>query len=324
MGKIRVGVMRGGPSSEYEISLLTGGEVLRHIPKDKFTAHDILISRDGVWHIDGFPQAPNKLLDKLDVVFNALHGEFGEDGKVQQILESFKIPYTGSGILPSAMCISKSISKNVFSKAGLQTARSVLFKKDTQNIPEMTYETRTKLFPPWVVKPNSRGSSVGVTIARTIPELQKSIENSFDYDNEILIEEFIEGREATCGVLENFRNQDLYALPVVEIIPPPGNFFDYQVKYNGATREICPGNFSRGISDKIQSIAVAAHKALGLKHYSRADFIVSSDKHREGIYILEVNSLPGLTSQSLLPKAAESIGLSFSNLIDHLITLAKS
>lgn len=324
MGKIRVGVLRGGPSSEYEISLMTGGEVLKFFPRNKYEPYDILISKDGAWHLNGFPMPYEKIFSAVDVIFNALHGEFGEDGKVQQILETFKIPYTGSGILASALAMSKSMSKNIFSKEGLATARSGLFKKKNQSIPEIAYEARAKLTPPWVVKPNNRGSSVGVSIARTHPELEKGVENAFNFDNEVLIEECIEGKEATCGVLEKFRGQDYYALPIVEIIPPPGNFFNYEVKYNGKTREICPGNFSRDISEKIQSMAIMAHKALGMKHYSRADFIVSSDKRKSGVYILEVNSLPGLTSESLLPKAADSVGLAFPDLIEHLIGLARS
>ena len=327
MGKIRVGVLRGGPSSEYKISLMTGENVLKFLPQEKFEPHDIFISKEGLWHMDGFPAAPGKILAKLDCAFNALHGEYGEDGEVQQILEAHSIPFTGSGIIPSALAMRKIDAKNIYERAGLKTPRSVLIKK-SNNLIQRAREIREFLFPPWVVKPMSRGSSVGITIAKMFPELIAGLTKAFKYDNEVIAEEYIKGREATAGVVEHFRSEPYYAFPVVEIIPP-GEFFDYEVKYNDRTHELCPANFPLEISRKIQEMAIAAHRALGLRHYSRSDFIVGSASpdgavgaSRKGIFILETNSLPGLTSESLLPKASEAIGLSFPNLLDHIVTLA--
>ena len=317
MAKIRVAVLRGGPSAEYEISLMTGRNVLKFLPKDKYHAHDILISRDCAWHMDGFPSEPAKIFRKVDAVFNALHGEYGEDGQVQQILEGHKIPYTGSGILASAMAMKKSIAKDVYKKTGLKTPRGLVVKKSA-NLKDSARDINETLFPPWIIKPAGRGSSVGVAIAKDVPEIPSALEKAFLYDDEALAEEFIAGREATCGVLENFRGKEYYALPVIEIIPPDGNFFNYEVKYNGATKEICPAHLDDKISKEIQEMAVRAHSALGLRHYSRSDFIISP----KGIYILETNTLPGLTSESLLPKESEAIGLSFPNLLDHLVSLA--
>lgn len=317
MGKIRLAVLRGGPSSEYDVSLLTGESVLKNLSKDRYKAHDILISKDGVWHMDGFPADPSKIFHKVDVVFNAMHGEFGEDGKVQQILEAHKVPYTGSGILASAMAMKKGIAKEVYKNSGLKTPRSLLIKKHG-SFGDIARHINESLFPPWVIKPAGRGSSVGISIAKKVPDLISALKKAFSFDHEILAEEYIEGREATAGVLENFRNKKYYALPVVEIIPPPGKLFDSEVKYNGSTKELCPANFNEKISEEIKEMAIKAHKALGLSHYSRSDFIVS----KRGVFILETNTLPGLTSQSLLPKATEAIGLSFSGLLDHLITLA--
>ncbi|OGF66028.1 hypothetical protein A3I27_03255 [Candidatus Giovannonibacteria bacterium RIFCSPLOWO2_02_FULL_43_11b] len=317
MAKIRVAVLRGGPSAEYEISLMTGENVLKFLPKDKYQAHDVLISKDGVWHMDGFPTDPAKIFRRVDAVFNALHGEYGEDGIVQQILEGHKIPYTGSGILASAMAMKKNIAKDVYKNAWLKTPRGITLKK-TANIKESVRDINETLFPPWIIKPVGRGSSVGVAIAKTVPDIGPALEKAFSYDNEALAEEFISGRETTCGVLENFRGSKYYALPVIEIIPPDGFFFDYKVKYNGETKEICPAHLDSKISEEIQNMSIAAHSALGLCHYSRSDFIVS----KRGIYILETNTLPGLTSESLLPKASEAVGLSFPNLLDHLVSLA--
>ena len=172
--------------------------------------------------------------------------------------------------------------------------------------------------PLWVVKPASAGSSVGVNICSDLPELRKGIEKAFQYGDAILVEEYIKGKEATCGIIEDFRGEHCYALPVIEIIPPDNTFFDYEVKYDGSTREICPAGFEKSVKRKIEKIARKAHEVLGCRHYSRADFIVSN----RGVYLLEVNTLPGLTSESLLPKAAAAAGLEFPQLLDHLLKLA--
>ncbi|MEK7162237.1 MAG: D-alanine--D-alanine ligase, partial [Patescibacteria group bacterium] len=247
MAKIRVGVLRGGPSAEYEISLLTGENVLKHLP-DKYQAHDILLSRDGIWHhLDGFPSSPEKILRKVDLIFNALHGEYGEDGRVQQILEAHSLPYTGSGVIPSALAMNKIASKDIFTKAGLRVPRWLAGGKG-RDLSGAANEIRESLFSPWIVKPADRGSSVGVSIAKNIPELIGALREAFLYSNKAVAEEYIKGREATCGVLENFRGEKYYALPVVEIIPPAERFFDYEVKYDGQTREICPARFEKEIS----------------------------------------------------------------------------
>ena len=274
MGKIRIGVLRGGPSLEYSVSLLTGQNVLKHMPKDKYRAYDILITKDGIWHENGFPAPAHKILTKFDAIFNALHGEYGEDGKVQQILEAYSLPYTGSGIIPSALAMNKVASKDLFKKAGLKVPKWLAVEKGG-DLREKAKEIHESLFSPWVIKPQDRGSSVGVSVARNIPELIGALSEAFMYSDRAIAEEYIAGREATCGVLENFRGQKYYALPVVEIIPVSGKFFDNKAKYDGTTKEICPANFDPETSKKIQESAIAAHRALGLRHYSRSDFRIS-------------------------------------------------
>lgn len=317
MARIKVGVLRGGPSSEYEVSLKSGENVLRHLTGRKYDGKDILLTKDGVFHENGFPKEPTKIFRNIDVVFNALHGEFGEDGRVQQIMEAHQIPYTGSGVLGSALAMKKQLARKVFDEAGLKITRAMLIDAG-DNLEEKAHEISRQLFPWWVIKPSSRGSSVGTTIAKNSGEILAGLREAFRFDKQALAEEFIEGREATCAVLENFRAESLYALPVIEIVPPKNRFFDYEVKYNGETREICPGRFDSETSSKIKQLAILAHKALGLRHYSRSDFILG----KRGIYILETNTLPGLTSGSLLPKAAEAAGLPMPLLLDHLITQA--
>lgn len=319
MPKIVVGVLRGGPSSEYEVSLKTGASVLAHLP-EKYVGHDIFISRDGTWHSQGVPRPLSKIVKKVDVIFNALHGSYGEDGKVQRLLEHFGVPYTGSGPLASAVGMNKALSKKVYSAHGLKTPNFVLLRKTNATSAALMEVFRT--FPhPYVVKPSSAGSSVGISIARSFPDFKIAVENALQHSSAVLIEEFIAGREATCGVIENFRGEKTYALSPIEIIHPKKNqFFDYEAKYGGESREICPANFTLKVKEEIQNMAALAHNALQLRHYSRSDFMISP----KGIYILETNTLPGLTPQSLVPKALEAGGTKFPDFLDHLITLALS
>ena len=310
-------MLRGGPSLEHEVSLKTGETVLRNLP-EKYSVKDIFISKEGEWHLDGKPAHHERIFRKIDVIFNALHGEYGEDGKVQQLLEAFGVPYTGSGVMASALGMNKILARQAFKSAGLKVPSG--FEVVLEN--ELT-ETANKIFrkmpPPWVIKYPSGGSSVGVFIARNFDDLKGALEKVSPFSSKILIEEYIRGREATCGVIDEFRNQKHYALPVVEIIPPAqSGFFSYEAKYGGETRELCPSNFDMPTKKAIEAMAIAAHNAIGGRHYSRSDFIVS----KKGIYILEINTLPGLTAESLLPKALNAVGSSHKELLEHLLGLA--
>lgn len=320
MKKKRVAILRGGPSSEYEVSLKTGASVLKNLP-EKYEGIDLLVDKEGVWHIGGVPIHPKDLMSKADVVFNAMHGEYGEDGKVQKILETFHIPFTGSKSLASAIGMNKALSKDFFKKHGIKTAlHKVLEKKD--------YTPKTageifKTFPqPSVVKPMSAGSSFGVSIVHSAEEMADALKKAFSVGESVLIEEMIKGKEATCGVLEKFRGKDFYSLIPVEIVPRKDQtFFDFESKYSDekGAEEKCPGTFSSKESEELQKLAIEAHKAIGARHYSRSDFIVSP---KRGIYILEINTLPGLTSASLLPKEIKAVGSSYMELLEHLIELA--
>ncbi|MEO8637290.1 MAG: D-alanine--D-alanine ligase family protein [Candidatus Taylorbacteria bacterium] len=318
MSKIRVGVLRGGPSSEYDVSLKTGGSVLKNMP-GKFQTQDILITKDGVWHMAGVRREPHEIFPHVDVVFNALHGEYGEDGKVQQLLEAHSIPFTGSGAFASAIAMNKVLAKEWFLNNGLKTPLHLVVQRG-EDRPGRVIEI-FKTFPhPSIVKPAGTGSSVGVNIAYSIADLGRALKEALKYSDKALIEEFIPGREATCGVIENWRGMPVSALLPIEIVKPSeSKFFDYQAKYGGGSKEICPGNFGREETALIAELAVKAHKALGLRHYSRSDFIVTP---RRGIYILETNTLPGLTEESLFPKALHAVGSNLPEFLDHLIMLA--
>jgi D-alanine-D-alanine ligase len=302
MTKIRVGVLRGGPSAEHEISLLTGANVLKNLSRGKYRGFDILISKKEKWPV----------LPKVDVIFNALHGEYGEDGQVQLILEKNHLPYTGSGVTASALAMNKWASRRIFQQAGFKVPPAINLKPKTQNL-------KPNFDLPWIVKPINRGSSVGISLVNNEKEFSLALTKAFHWDHSVMVEKFISGREATAGVLENFQGKKYFALPVIEIIPPPAKpFFDKQCKYDGTTREICPADFDEKTTQIIQKTAQEAHRALGCRDYSRTDMIVTED----GLYVLEVNTLPGLTEESLLPKAAAQVGCFFDQLLDHLLTLA--
>ena len=321
--KIRVGVLRGGPSSECKISLKTGESVLNNLP-EKYEKKDILLSKKGEWYLDGNFSYPEKIFRSVDVVFNALHGHFGEDGKVQQMFDIFGVPYTGSGALASAMGMNKVLARASFVNAGILVPRAAAVNAD-EKAADAAYRIFRRMGPSLVVKPACSGSSIGVSIVHNYSDLIKAIEKAFlsaaespSGRGKVIVEEHIKGREASCGVIDNFRGQELYALPPIEIVPSDSSdFFDYKEKYGGTANEICPANLEASVKSAIEEAAKKAHQALGCRHYSRADFIVS--ERSPEVYLLEVNTLPGLTSESLLPKAVDAVGSSHSEFLDHLI-----
>lgn len=323
MSLLRVGVVRGGPSHEYEVSLKSGQAVLEALAEfpEKFLPLDILIDREGQWHLAGRPMAPQRLLPQVDVAFLALHGEYGEDGGVQGLLDQLGVPYTGSGRLASAVAFNKALTRVVVQQAGVRTPRGWVLGPDDDPKEKAGYIFRATA-PPFAVKPARAGSSVGVSKVWTSAELQDALERAFAVSSQVVIEEWIEGREATVAVLEGWGGQALSALPEVEIVPPQHHaFFDYEAKYSGETQEICPGNFPKEVKETLARMARTVHSHLDLRHFSRSDFIVHP---KRGVFFLEVNTLPGLTAQSLFPKAAAAVGLSFPQLVTHLISLVRA
>jgi len=316
MLKTRVGVVRGGPSSEYDVSLKTGANILRALSKEKYQARDILIDRNGRWYVDGRETQIGKLPAVIDVAVNALHGQYGEDGGFQRDLDHIGLPYTGSGVFGSSAAANKLFAKNIFVEHGLKTPAVRIVEAD-EDAGVRAHELFISFMPPYVVKPLATGSSVGIAIVRTRDDLENAIINARKYSDIVLIEEYIKGREVTCGVVDGAN--EAYAMHPVEIILPSNdNFFDYDFKYSGKSEVICPAHIPQGKERELQHMAVAAHKALGLRHYSRADFIVSP----RGIFLLEVNSLPGLTEESLFPKELKAGGMEMEEFLEHIIGLA--
>jgi len=315
---IRAGVLRGGPSSEYHVSLETGKMVLANLPL-RYRPVDILISRNGAWHENGLPKTPEKIFRSVDVVFNALHGQFGEDGTVQALMDRHHVRYTGSGRVPSALAMQKHLARERFAKAGIAVPRTIVVHGN-ENAEEAARRAVRSLHPPWIVKPAAAGSSVGLAKIGMPSALANAIATAREHGSIVLVEEYIRGRELTCGVLEQFRNERHYALPAVEIVPKnPERLFDFSAKYDGKTREICPAALDPRTKTAVAALAKKAHELLGCRAYSRSDTMLTPAGK---LYLLEINTLPGLTGESLFPKETTAIGLSFPKLVDHLLQLA--
>lgn len=317
--RIKVAVIRGGPSSEYEVSLKTGNSVLRNLSAEH-EGHDVFIDRAGRWHYGGVPHLPEHLLRHFDVVFNALHGEYGEDGKVQRLLRNLGVRYTGSRALASAMAMDKVLTKERVAGSGIRVPIHAIVVQGDDLRAKALELWRT--FPqPCVVKPAGLGSSVGLTLVKTFDQMEPALRLALQNSAAAVVEEYISGKEATVGVIDDFRDKKMHALPPVEIRLPAGkDLFDYEAKYGGATEELCPGSFTPEEVRELKRLAEAAHGILNLRHYSRSDFIVTP---KRGIYFLETNTLPGLTNESLLPKALATDGSSLQEFLRHIIQLAR-
>lgn len=315
---MNIGVLRGGPSREHDVSLKTGHAILKHLPKDKFTARDIYIDKTGQWHVGGKPASPAEALRSLDAVIVGLHGEYGEDGEVQKTLERFGVPFTGSRSFQSHHAMHKLMSKHTAKEKGVLVP-DFRYIEEGNDIELAVAEIVRGFAQPVVVKPVRWGSSVGVTIAGGHAPIVKAVRELLHEGAQgVLVEELIRGREATAGVVEGLRDEELYALPIIEIVPPSGDFFSYGAKYSGETIENCPGNFTKEENAELSRLARLMHEALDLRHYSRSDFIVTP----RGIYYLETNTLPGLTEESLLPKSLAAVGVTFPDFLEHLVDLA--
>ncbi|MBI2376354.1 MAG: D-alanine--D-alanine ligase [Deltaproteobacteria bacterium] len=325
---LRVAVLMGGPSSEREISLVSGKQVLSSLEAHRPIA--VEIGRDGSWSVGGVLHrnaglAVDDLKQRAEVVFIAMHGELGEDGTIQGLLDSVGLRYAGSGVLGSALAMDKVRAKLVYKAVGIPSApfRAISPRDLSRGLP-LAEELGRELGFPCAVKPARAGSSVGVTFPKSDAELARDLGALAGTDGLVLVEGFVKGREFTCGVIAFEREGRLVPLPVTEIIPDKSRFefFDYVAKYTpGATREVTPAQIPDALTERIQALAVEAHRWLDCRDMSRSDFIVSDTGE---LVILETNTIPGLTPQSLLPQAAAVAGLSFYELVSILIDDALS
>ena len=305
MKKINLALLSGGVSSEREVSLNSGNQVFDALDKQKYN----IIRYDPKTDLSRLVSEASR----IDAALIILHGPYGEDGTIQGLLELLDIPYQGSAVLGSSVAMNKLATKQMYELAGLPTPPyMVLQRGDRMDAGDC--EERFGL--PLVVKPLEAGSSVGMTIVKNVSEIETAAAKAFEHGEAVLVEGFVDGIELTAGVIGN---QSLEALPIIEIIPGDAyEFFDYEAKYTpGATREICPARISDAMTAKAQTYAKMAHRALFCEGYSRTDMIMREDE----IYILETNTIPGMTATSLLPQAAAVAGISFTELLDRLIEL---
>ncbi|MFS0872571.1 D-alanine--D-alanine ligase [Paenibacillus xylanilyticus] len=295
---MKVGVIMGGTSSERDISLLTGQEMIAHLDRDNYEVVPIELN------------SKRDLIDKsagIDVALLALHGKYGEDGTVQGTLESLGIPYTGCGVLSSSVCMDKDMSKQLMHHAGIPTGEWV----QVSHLEELSSTAVQQMTYPVVVKPNSGGSSIGTQIVQEPSALHAAVEAALRWDDTAMIEQYIEGEEITCAIVDG------KMLPIISIRSNAA-FFDYSSKYNDGGAEEQVTQLPADIHKRVEDAALACYRVLKCSVYARVDMII-----RDGMpYVLEVNTLPGLTRNSLLPKSAAAAGISFSGLLDTIIDLS--
>jgi D-alanine-D-alanine ligase len=296
--KKRIAVMMGGLSREREISLKTGKAILKALVEKGYTATAIDVGED----------ISEKLVkERIECAFMALHGRFGEDGTIQGMLELMKIPYTGSGVLASALAMHKIMCKKLFLCESIPTPRFEIFRRG-----EIKKDLLKKISLPFpvVVKPAREGSTIGVSIVQKEEELGPALKEAGEYDEEIMVEEFMKGKEITVGILEDI------PLPIIEIVPKSG-FYDYHSKYTkGETQYILPARISREKYLYAQEISLKAFQTLGCSGVARIDLMTDED---ENPFVIDVNTMPGMTETSLLPKAASYAGIPFEDLVERIL-----
>lgn len=292
---MKVGVIMGGVSSEKQVSLMTGGEMIAHLDKSKYEVIPVELNNKE----DLVEKAKN-----LDIALLALHGKYGEDGTIQGTLETLGIPYTGSGMLSSSICMDKNISKKIIRYEGIPTADWICLS----NMEELHMDEIDKMGYPVVVKPNSGGSSVGVKLVYDQDSLLSAVAEVFEWDTEVLIEKYIKGEEITCAIFDG------KLLPIISI-RHAAEFFDYNAKYDDVATIEEVVDLPPELNERVAAAALACYKALKCSVYARIDMMV-----KDGIpYVMEVNTLPGMTKNSLLPKSAQAVGISYSELLDMII-----
>lgn len=351
--KINLAVIFGGQSGEHEVSLSSAGEVMKNLDKEKYNVVPIAITKNGNWLIGDkaqeyiklkeikikkekainlkeskklktvknneeknfFNYAGRELKEKIDLVLPILHGPYGEDGRLQGMLDMLGVPYVFSGVLAHAIGMNKPKAKIIAASAGVPVAKDKVLKiSDKVKLKDIILE----LGLPIIVKPAELGSSVGITLCKNENDLQKGIKKAFQYGDEIILEEYIKGREFTVTVMENAQAGKLQALAVTEIIPLVSEFYDYKAKYEkGGSKHIIPAEISENDEQKLKDYALTIFKAIGCYDLARIDFLWSEKKKE--YYFTDINTIPGMTPTSLAAEAAAFAGMSFSEFLDGLI-----
>ncbi len=306
--KERVTVVMGGPSSEAEISRLTGNAILKALREKGYEAQPL--------ELDPKNLAQDLKKSDCQVVFNAVHGRYGEDGLLRATADLLSLPCTSSGVMASAITMDKVMTKRIFLSAGINTPQALFYKKNTLNEVDICTHIMEEFSFPLVVKAPDQGSSIGVYIVKTKEELEKSVKEAFSYGEQILVEEFIKGKELTVAVICKAEKK---ALPIIEIVANDG-LYDYHNKYTkGASHHIIPARIDEKVAAQIEKMAIDACDVTACSGVARVDFLLSEDNIP---YALEINTVPGMTELSLVPDAARAAGISFPELCEMILRMA--
>ncbi|MGQ3480364.1 D-alanine--D-alanine ligase [Paenibacillus sp. TY11] len=296
---MKIGVIMGGISSEREISLQTGQEMINHLDRSRYEVVPMVIEQ----RADLIAQVQQA---GIGIALLALHGQYGEDGTVQGALETLGIPYTGSGVLASSLCMNKQLSKTLLNAAGVHTPAGLCW----QGMNDYDSQVVERLGYPIIVKPNTGGSSIGIQLVQNEKELLPAVQEACSLDQAILIEPYYKGTEITCSIVDG------EVLPIISISSVRSKWFDYKAKYEVGGAEEKVIKLPPVIEQRVRETALASYRLLQCKVYARVDMILCQDRP----YVLEVNTLPGMTANSLLPKSAAAAGITFTQLLDHIIT----
>lgn len=319
--KLKIGVIYGGSSAERAVSLVTGQAIINNFDKKKYVVTPVEMTTDNRFFIKA--KNAGRYLDffgadrrRFDLVFLALHGTPGEDGTVQGLFQCAGVPHTGSDVLASAVAMNKVFSGQLYEAHGLPTPPFIHLKKaGWKKYRRAALRDARKLGFPLVVKPVDQGSAVGVSIVKNERDLITALDATFKKFSWLMVQKFIKGQEATCGVLEIKGN--LKALPPTRIIPNLGSFYDYRSKYKpGGSTHVCPADFPKSVNKRIQELALKAHRALRCRGMSRTDIFYATDGK---LWIIETNTIPGMTPTSLFPEAAAKAGISFPRMLDYIV-----
>lgn len=321
MARTSVGILRGGTSNEYPLSLGTGAAMLQALPDSSYDVRDIFIDKKGYWHLRGMPVPPARALSQIDVVLNALHGGVGEDGTVQRLLDRAGIPYAGANTIASALALNKIRAREVLRANGVAMPRAVSFStRNGLTTADMAKIVFAEFAPPYVIKPPTEGAAHGIVIATTIIDLPDRIGDVLDRYGSALVEEYAIGEHVSVAIVESYRGEDLYAFPPAQVIKPNDfSFMHPRAHEEGILRHLVPSPFSHSEKGALAEIARQAHRALGIAGFSRADIILSA----RGPILLEVNTTPGLYKGASLPPMLESVGSSIRELLEHMLHLSK-
>ena len=299
--KLRVAVLRGGPSNEYDVSLKSGENILSALREmDAYEPVDIFISKSGEWHREGLVHEPHHALRHVDVVWNALHGSYGEDGQVQRVLDGLQIPFTGSGAVASALSMNKDMAKRLYQEHSLPTPAFELVAEESFDDDQLINIFRTYLHPV-VVKPANATGSLGIRLAHTFHELKEAIKETFEYSPRVIVEERVLGDDVSCVVVEGANGERIYSFEPIRI--------ETKKRVKRLTEEE---------NKSVEEMARRAHEALGLRHYSTSNFIITPKRK---IYILETNSLPTFHEGSLMHQSLNTVGWDHRDFVDHVLKL---